>query len=97
MKSGMFADAEFPQHVCSHGVFSCGLQLWKADCIQNQKPDIRCDLTSNAGRLLTLEDAIGYVGADELIEVTPGSVRLRKRELGSSARRAASKRSVAAA
>ncbi len=38
-------------------------------------------------RLFTLEDAIGYVTADELIEVTPGSVRLRKRALDPSARK----------
>ncbi|GFH15707.1 Tr-type G domain-containing protein, partial [Haematococcus lacustris] len=32
-------------------------------------------------RLLTLEDCIGYVAGDELIEVTPDAVRLRKQEL----------------
>ncbi|KAK9827239.1 hypothetical protein WJX81_001716 [Elliptochloris bilobata] len=32
-------------------------------------------------RVFTLEDAIGYVNGDELIEVTPGSIRLRKRVL----------------
>jgi GTP-binding protein len=39
-------------------------------------------------RAMTLEEAIGYVGADELMEVTPGAVRLRKRVLESGARRA---------
>lgn len=39
-------------------------------------------------RLMSLEEAIGYVAADELIEVTPGSVRLRKRILDSGSRRA---------
>lgn len=29
-------------------------------------------------RVNTLEDAIGYVAADELIEVTPSAVRMRK-------------------
>ena len=32
-------------------------------------------------RRLTLEDAIAYVGDDELVEVTPKSIRLRKRAL----------------
>ncbi len=32
-------------------------------------------------RLLTLEDMISYIGEDELVEVTPKSLRLRKRQL----------------
>ena len=32
-------------------------------------------------KVMTLEEAIGYVQEDELIEVTPGAVRLRKAEL----------------
>jgi len=32
-------------------------------------------------RTMTLEQAIAYVGDDELVEVTPKSIRLRKREL----------------
>ncbi|XP_020265139.1 uncharacterized protein LOC109840784 isoform X3 [Asparagus officinalis] len=32
-------------------------------------------------RLMTLEEAIGYVASDELIEVTPNAIRLRKRYL----------------
>ena len=32
-------------------------------------------------RVLTLEEAIEYIGDDELVEVTPKSIRLRKREL----------------
>jgi GTP-binding protein len=32
-------------------------------------------------RLLTLEQAIAYIGEDELVEVTPKSIRLRKRWL----------------
>jgi GTP-binding protein len=34
-------------------------------------------------RVLTLEEAIEYIGDDELVEVTPKSIRLRKRELDS--------------
>jgi GTP-binding protein len=44
-------------------------------------------------RIITLEDAIGYVAADELLEVTPRSVRLRKRVLNSSMRKSAGRRS----
>jgi len=32
-------------------------------------------------RVLTLEESIEYIGDDELVEVTPKSIRLRKREL----------------
>ncbi|KAA6417376.1 MAG: elongation factor family [Trebouxia sp. A1-2] len=38
-------------------------------------------------RVFTLEDAIGYVAEDELIEVTPSKIRLRKRMLDSSTRK----------
>jgi len=38
-------------------------------------------------RLMTLEEAIGYVQADELIEVTPTAIRLRKAELDTSKRK----------
>ncbi|KAK9808999.1 hypothetical protein WJX72_007651 [[Myrmecia] bisecta] len=46
-------------------------------------------------RLFTLEDAIGYVAGDELIEVTPTKLRLRKRILNSSERRSQSRRAHA--
>jgi len=38
-------------------------------------------------RPVTLELALEYIEDDELIEVTPSSVRLRKRALGSTERR----------
>jgi GTP-binding protein len=38
-------------------------------------------------RLMSLEEAIGYVQADELIEVTPTAIRLRKAELNASLRK----------
>ncbi|KAJ3695252.1 hypothetical protein LUZ60_000629 [Juncus effusus] len=38
-------------------------------------------------RLMTLEEAIGYVAADELIEVTPKAIRLRKRYLDANKRK----------
>ncbi|CAL9132509.1 unnamed protein product [Musa textilis] len=38
-------------------------------------------------RLMSLEEAIGYVASDELIEVTPKAVRLRKRYLDANKRK----------
>ena len=32
-------------------------------------------------RLMTLEDALDYIGDDEYVEITPESVRLRKKFL----------------
>ncbi len=40
-------------------------------------------------RRLSLEQAIAYIGDDELVEVTPGAIRLRKRELDPHARKRA--------
>lgn len=37
-------------------------------------------------RVLSLEQAVEYIGADELVEVTPKSIRLRKRILRNSLR-----------
>ncbi|XP_016460582.1 uncharacterized protein LOC107784041 [Nicotiana tabacum] len=43
-------------------------------------------------RLMSLEEAIGYVASDELIEVTPKAIRLRKRYLEVNKRKQMSKR-----
>ncbi|XP_074302416.1 uncharacterized protein LOC141633970 [Silene latifolia] len=43
-------------------------------------------------RLITLEEAIGYVASDELIEVTPKVIRLRKKYLDVNKRKTMSKR-----
>ncbi len=45
-------------------------------------------------RQMTLEDALGYIGDDELIEVTPKSLRLRKRLLDPSDRKKAARASA---
>jgi GTP-binding protein len=45
---------------------------------------------------LTLEQAIAYIQDDELVEVTPKSIRLRKRHLDPHERKRASRRSEAA-
>ena len=45
-------------------------------------------------RKMTLEDAMGYIADDELIEITPKSLRLRKRLLNASDRKKASRASA---
>ena len=40
---------------------------------------------------MTLEKAIAYIGDDELVEVTPKSIRLRKRELNPNMRKRSAK------
>ncbi|CAN5729822.1 translational GTPase TypA [soil metagenome] len=45
-------------------------------------------------RKMTLEDSMGYIADDELIEVTPKSLRLRKRLLNASDRKKASRASA---
>ena len=47
-------------------------------------------------RVVSLEDAVGWVTADELIEATPSAVRLRKRSLVASERRSDRRRGGAA-
>jgi GTP-binding protein len=42
-------------------------------------------------RILTLEQAITYIADDELVEVTPKSIRLRKRILDPNARKRSEK------
>ena len=43
-------------------------------------------------RVITLESALEFIADDELIEVTPGAIRLRKRVLDAGARRKAARR-----
>ncbi len=54
-------------------------------------------VTLKAPRDITLEGAIEYIEDDELIELTPGSVRLRKVELNESIRRRTDRQAKAAA
>jgi len=49
-------------------------------------------LRLEASRVLSLDDAIEYIGDDELVEVTPKSFRLRKRLLGADERKREQKR-----
>ena len=45
---------------------------------------------------LTLEQALAYIADDELVEVTPRSIRLRKRQLDADERRRQAKRAQVA-
>ncbi len=47
-------------------------------------------------RVLTLEEALAYIADDELVEVTPLSIRLRKRQLDAGERRRQAKRAQVA-
>jgi GTP-binding protein len=49
-------------------------------------------VTLRPPRTLSLDQAIDFIADDELVEVTPGSVRLRKRELNATARETLRKR-----
>ena len=44
----------------------------------------------------SLEQALAYIGDDELVEVTPRSIRLRKRQLDANERRKEATRGAAA-
>ena len=46
-------------------------------------------VTLQTPRILTLEQAIAYINDDEVVEVTPKSIRLRKRLLDPNARKRA--------
>ena len=45
-------------------------------------------------RVMTLEDSLEFIGDDELVEVTPSAIRLRKRALDHNVRKRLSKRST---
>ena len=78
-----------------------GEHLKGADLIVNltvnkQLTNVRNSGNDEAMRLdpivhLTLEDALGYIGQDELVEITPKNIRLRKKYLTDSARALAKK------
>lgn len=64
--------------------------------INKQMTNVRNAGNDEAMRLepivkMTLEDALGYIGNDEYVEVTPKSIRLRKKYLTESARALAKK------
>jgi GTP-binding protein len=63
---------------------------------EKQKTNIRTHASDEAiklvpPRVLTIESAIELIADDELVEVTPGSLRVRKRRLAEADRRRARK------
>ncbi|HMT00928.1 MAG TPA: translational GTPase TypA [Candidatus Absconditabacterales bacterium] len=64
--------------------------------VNKQLTNVRNSGNDEAMRLepivhLTLEDALGYIGPDELVEITPKNIRMRKKYLTESARALAKK------
>ena len=45
------------------------------------------DTRLNAPRIMALEEALEYINADELVEITPDAIRIRKRILNHSDRK----------
>ena len=82
----------------------CALGCRPATSVQNMLRSIQslsdvsmhCHLQTylTPPRVLTLEDVIGYVAGDELIEVTPKSIRLRKQILESNLRKSGKKKAL---
>jgi GTP-binding protein len=62
----------------------------KLDNIRSATKDI--DIRLNAIRKFTLEEALEFINADELVEITPNAVRIRKRILDHSDRKRLEKR-----
>jgi GTP-binding protein len=70
------------------------VNVCKAKHITNHRSSTKEVLdTMRAPRNLSLDDAIDYLGSDELLEVTPGALRLRKRILNQNNREKAGKSS----
>ena len=57
----------------------------KLDNMRSAFKDV--DTRLNAPRVMSLEEALEYINSDELVEVTPLAIRLRKRMLDHSERR----------
>lgn len=52
-------------------------------CVKKQLTNIRAaaadeKIVLSSPRIMNLEESLSYMGDDEIIEITPGSVRLRK-------------------
>ena len=57
--------------------------LYLNPCIKKQLTNIRAagadgKIVLASPKIMTLEEALAYMGDDEIVEVTPSSVRLRK-------------------
>jgi GTP-binding protein len=95
-----------PPGVEVYGGMICGESARENDlvvnpCVKKHLTNMRSSNSDFAIRLtpprpMPLELAIGWIEEDELVEVTPKSIRLRKRILDHSLRRVSEKRSVVA-
>jgi GTP-binding protein len=69
------------------------INVCRAKQLTNYREKPKGDLDgAQAPRILTLDDAIEYLSQDELLEVTPKSLRIRKKELRHDIRQRAAKR-----
>jgi GTP-binding protein len=57
----------------------------KMSNVRSSTADIAVRLTPPI--IMSLEESLDFVGTDELVEITPKTIRTRKRLLGESARR----------
>ncbi|KAF9524566.1 P-loop containing nucleoside triphosphate hydrolase protein [Crepidotus variabilis] len=60
--------------------------LYLNPCVKKQLTNIRAagaddKIVLSSPRILSLEEALAYMGDDELVEITPSSIRLRKKDL----------------
>ena len=67
--------------VATGGFVGIGFAETIAVALEQRFLDTQAETGCGAPRKLTLEQAIAYIDDDEMVEVTPKSIRLRKRHL----------------
>jgi len=80
------------------GAHSRGNDLVVNACKKKQLSNMRSSgadeaLTLTPPKKMSLEEAISFVAEDELLEITPKSIRLRKKHLNENDRKRAAKKS----
>jgi GTP-binding protein len=65
------------------GESSKSQDIYVNPCVKKQLTNIRAaaadeKIVLSSPRIMTLEESLSYMADDEIIEITPGSVRLRK-------------------
>ncbi|KAF9047454.1 GTP-binding protein TypA [Panaeolus papilionaceus] len=68
------------------GESSKASELYLNPCVKKQLTNIRAAAADEkivlaSPRVMTLEESLAYMGDDELVEITPSSIRLRKKDL----------------
>lgn len=61
-------------------------ELFLNPCIKKQLTNIRAaaadeKIVLSSPRIMGLEESMAYMGDDELVEITPSTIRLRKKDL----------------